>query len=237
MNVQLFIPCFVDQLYPQTAFNMIKVLKRVGCTVHYNTEQTCCGQPAYNAGYVDECKAVAEKFVHDFSENEYIVAPSGSCTGFVRNYYGKMLDSSVAGKELKIYEFTEFLTCVMNVGNLGAEFNTSAVYHDACGALRECGIKAAPRKLLSHVRGLHLIEAADSEVCCGFGGTFAVKFEPISIGMGEQKILNAIEAGAEYIISTDLSCLLHLDGYIRKNKLQLKTIHIADILSRSLIEN
>ncbi|HRO45741.1 (Fe-S)-binding protein [Agriterribacter sp.] len=239
MHVSLFIPCFVDQLYPQTAFNMIKVLKKAGCTVHYNAEQTCCGQPAYNAGYWDECRSVAEKFVRDFSENEYIVAPSGSCIGFVRNYYGKVLENNGHEKEmhhqqLPVYEFTEFLTTVLNVEDLGAEFKASAVYHDACGALRECGIKDAPRKLLRHVKGLQLIEAPDCEVCCGFGGTFAVKFEPISIGMGEQKVLNAIEMGAEYIISTDLSCLLHLDGYIRKHKLALKTIHIADVLSATL---
>lgn len=235
MHVHLFIPCFVDQLFPQTAFNMVKVLKQLGCIVHYNTEQTCCGQPAYNAGYVNECRSVAEKFYDDFAGNEYIVAPGGSCTGFVRNYYDKVLsDQEGKRNSLNVYEFTEFLTTVLKVEDLGAEFNASAVYHDACGALRECGIKEGPRRLLSHVRGLNLMEAPDCEVCCGFGGTFAVKFEPISIGMGEQKVLNAIAMGAEYIISTDLSCLLHLDGYIRKHELNVKTIHIADILSRTV---
>ena len=204
--------------------------------MHYNTEQTCCGQPAYNAGYWDECRSVAEKFVRDFEGNEYIVAPSGSCTGFVRNYYDKVLEDTgnqtqIHHQQLPVYEFTEFLTTVLNVEDIGAEFKASAVYHDACGALRECGIKDAPRKLLRHVKGLQLIEAPDCEVCCGFGGTFAVKFEPISIGMGEQKVLNAIEMGAEYLISTDLSCLLHLDGYIRKHNYLLKTAHIVDVLA------
>ena len=236
MNVNLFIPCFVDQLYPQTAFNMIKVLKAAGCTVHYNSGQTCCGQPAYNAGYLKEACSVAEKFIYDFPANEYIVAPSGSCIGFVRNYFDKLLGNSIPeqkqhNQKLQFYEFTEFLTTILKVDDFGAEFNASAVYHDACGALRECGIKEAPRRLLRNVKGLRLIEAPDCEVCCGFGGTFAVKFEPISVGMGEQKVLNAIEAGAEYIISTDISCLLHLDGYIKKHKLDMKTIHIADILS------
>src|SRR5574338_166550 len=131
MHVNLFIPCFVDQLYPHTAFNMIKVLKKVGCTVHYNAEQTCCGQPAYNAGYWDECRSVAKKFVHDFTGDQYIVAPSGSCTGFVRNYYDKVLrntghEMEMHHHQLPVYEFTEFLTAVLNVEDFGAEFKASA---------------------------------------------------------------------------------------------------------------
>lgn len=236
MNVQLFIPCFVDQLFPETGFNMVKVLEKLGCNVSYNSNQTCCGQPAFNAGYRDECRSVATKFVKDFQVYDYIVAPSGSCTGFVRNYYSKLFDNSATHNEVKLlrkhmFEFTEFLTQVLGVTDLGATLNGVATYHDACGALRECGIKEGPRQLLSKVKGLELREVADSEVCCGFGGTFSVKFEAISIGMGEQKVLNAIESGAEYLISTDLSCLMHLDGYIRKHGLSLKTMHIADVLA------
>lgn len=236
MNVQLFIPCFVDQLFPETGFNMVKVLEKLGCNVSYNSNQTCCGQPAFNAGYRDECRSVATKFVKDFQVYDYIVAPSGSCTGFVRNYYSKLFDNSATHNEVKLlrkhmFEFTEFLTQVLGVTDIGATLNGVATYHDACGALRECGIKEGPRQLLSKVKGLELREVADSEVCCGFGGTFSVKFEAISIGMGEQKVLNAIESGAEYLISTDLSCLMHLDGYIRKHGLSLKTMHIADVLA------
>lgn len=236
MNVQLFIPCFVDQLFPETGFNMVKVLEKLGCNVSYNSNQTCCGQPAFNAGYRDECRAVATKFVKDFQVYDYIVAPSGSCTGFVRNYYSKLFDNSATHNEVKLlrkhmFEFTEFLTQVLGVTDIGATLNGVATYHDACGALRECGIKEGPRQLLSKVKGLELREVADSEVCCGFGGTFSVKFEAISIGMGEQKVLNAIESGAEYLISTDLSCLMHLDGYIRKHRLSIKTMHIADVLA------
>ncbi|HEY8920176.1 MAG TPA: (Fe-S)-binding protein [Chitinophaga sp.] len=236
MNVQLFIPCFVDQLFPETGFNMVKVLEKLGCNVSYNSNQTCCGQPAFNAGYRDECRSVATKFVKDFQVYDYIVAPSGSCTGFVRNYYSKLFDNSATHNEVKLlrkhmYEFTEFLTQVLGVTDIGATLNGVATYHDACGALRECGIKEGPRQLLSKVKGLELREVADCEVCCGFGGTFSVKFEAISIGMGEQKVLNAIESGAEYLISTDLSCLMHLDGYIRKHGLSIKTMHIADVLA------
>jgi L-lactate dehydrogenase complex protein LldE len=226
----------VDQLFPETGFNMVKVLEKLGCNVSYNSNQTCCGQPAFNAGYRDECRSVATKFVKDFQVYDYIVAPSGSCTGFVRNYYSKLFDNSATHNEVKLlrkhmFEFTEFLTQVLGVTDLGATLNGVATYHDACGALRECGIKEGPRQLLSKVKGLELREVGDSEVCCGFGGTFSVKFEAISIGMGEQKVLNAIESGAEYLISTDLSCLMHLDGYIRKHGHSIKTMHIADVLA------
>ena len=236
MNVQLFIPCFVDQLYPATAFNMIKVLEKTGCSVTYNTKQTCCGQPAFNAGFWDEAKSVCSKFIGDFKGSDYIVAPSASCVGFVKNYYTKLLDNSSMHHEMvdvgkRIYEFSDFMVHVLQQENTGAVLNGKATYHDSCAALRECKIKTEPRKLLSHVKGLELTEMNDVETCCGFGGTFAVKFESISIGMGEQKVENALATGAEYLISTDHSCLMHLDGYIKNKGYSLKTMHIADVLA------
>ena len=236
MNVQIFIPCFVDQLYPQVAFNMVKVLEKVGCKVSYNTNQTCCGQPAFNAGFWGESKDVCNKFMKDFNGADYIVAPSASCVGFVRNYYAKLFENSSQHNQVKelgkrTYEFTEFLTEVLKIENFGAELNGKATYHDSCAALRECKIKEAPRKLLSRVKGLELVEMNDVETCCGFGGTFAVKFESISIGMADQKVTNALATGAEYLISTDLSCLMQLDGYIKGKELPLKTMHIADVLA------
>lgn len=230
MRVQLFIPCFVDQLYPDTAWNMVRILEKCGCTVHYNPEQTCCGQPAFNAGYWDECASVAAKFAGDFDTGDYIVAPGGSCTGFVRNYFDK-LQNGLHPVQKQLFEFTEFLTKVLGIKDVGAELQGRAVYHDACGALRECGIKDAPRELLQHVKGLELSETDDCEVCCGFGGTFAVKFESISAAMAEQKVINAVAVGANYIISTDLSCLMQLEGYIRRNNHALKTLHIVDVLA------
>ncbi len=236
MNIQLFIPCFVDQLYPQTAFNMVKVLEKLGCNVTYNANQTCCGQPAYNAGFQEECKEVAGKFMKDFAGTDYIVAPSASCAGFVRNYYSKIFDNSSVHNEVKdmhkrMYEFSEFLTDVLKVTDLGAKLQGKATYHDSCAALRECKIKEGPRNLLSKVHGLELVEMNDVETCCGFGGTFAVKFEPISIAMADQKVNNALSTGAEYMISTDLSCLMHLEGYIKEKGHHLKTMHIADVLA------
>ena len=236
MNVQLFIPCFVDQLYPQTGFNMVKVLEKTGCTVTYNTKQTCCGQPAFNAGFWDEARSVCMKFVKDFAGDDYIVTPSASCAGFVKNYYARLLDNSSLHNEVKeiskrILEFSEFMVKVLQREDVGAVLNGNATYHDSCAALRECRIKEEPRRLLSHVKGLRLTEMNDVETCCGFGGTFAVKFEPISIGMGEQKVENALLTKADYLISTDLSCLMHLDGYIKNKGYKLKTMHIADVLA------
>ncbi|MCW3093674.1 MAG: (Fe-S)-binding protein [Ferruginibacter sp.] len=236
MKVQLFIPCFVDQLYPQTAFNMIKVLEKGGCEVEYNTNQTCCGQPAFNAGFWDEAKEVCSKFIKDFDTADYIVAPSASCVGFVRNYYGKLFENSASHNKVKdlgkrLYEFTEFLIEVLKIDNFGSELQGLATYHDSCAALRECKIKEAPRKLLANVKGLELVEMKDVETCCGFGGTFAVKFDAISIAMADQKITNALATKADYIISTDLSCLMHLDGFIKGKHLSMKTMHIADVLA------
>ena len=237
MKVQLFIPCFVDQLYPQTAFNMVKVLEKACCEVVYNTNQTCCGQPAFNAGFWDEAKAVCSKFLKDFEGDDYIVAPSASCAGFVRNYYATLFDEhspeaeKVKSMGKRIYEFTEFLTEVLEIEHFGAELNALATYHDSCAALRECNIKTGPRKLLSNVKGLQLTEMNDVETCCGFGGTFAVKFDAISIAMADQKVNNALDTKTEYIISTDLSCLMHLDGFIKGKNLSLKTMHIADVLA------
>lgn len=236
MTVQLFIPCFVDQLYPETAFNMVKVLEKLGCNVKYNANQTCCGQPAFNAGFQQECKDVATKFMKDFSGSEYIIAPSASCSGFVRNYYGKIFDNSSIHNEVKdigkrLYEFSEFLTDVLKVEDIGAKLEGKATYHDSCAALRECKIKEGPRKLLQNVQGLELVEMNDVETCCGFGGTFAVKFEPISIAMADQKVNNALATGAQYMISTDLSCLMHLEGYIKQKGHNLRTLHLADVLA------
>lgn len=237
IRVQLFVPCFIDQLYPDTAFNMVKVLEQQGCEVIYNPNQTCCGQPAFNAGFWEESKSVCSKFIADFQGADYVVAPSASCVGFVRNYYPKLFDNSSLHNDVKdlakrTFEFTEFLVNVLNVTNVGASLPAKATYHDSCAGLRECKIKKEPRQLLENVKGLELIEMVDVETCCGFGGTFSVKFAPISSGMADQKVNHALATGAEYIISTDHSCLMHLEGYIKHKGLKLKTMHIADVLAK-----
>lgn len=228
MNIQLFVPCFVDQIYPKVAFDTIKILKKIGCTVKYNPNQTCCGQPAFNAGYKEEACLVYEKFLKDFDTEDTIVSPSASCVGFLRNYAAQFIPNS---KQLKIYELTEFLVNVLKIKDTGSKFYGNATYHSSCAALRECKIINEPLELLKNVEGLNLVELNDKEVCCGFGGTFAVKFAAISVAMGDQKIQNILQTNSEFLISTDMSCLMHLEGIIKKNKLNIQVKHIAEILS------
>lgn len=235
MKIELFVPCFVDQLYPETAFNTIKLLEKAGCEVSYNSKQTCCGQPAYNAGYWEQAKEIGNKFLTDFSTADYIVAPSASCVGMVKNGYNDLFTNTMVHNTCRtvqgtIFELSDFLINVLKRDYFGAELDGKAVYHDSCSGLRECKIKEEPRQLLSKVHGLEMVEMVDTDMCCGFGGTFAVKFDAISSAMAEQKVNNALAMEAEYIISTDLSCLMHLDGYIQKNNIPLKTMHIADVL-------
>ncbi|WP_442795007.1 (Fe-S)-binding protein [Pelobium manganitolerans] len=236
MNVELFVPCFVDQLYPETAKNTYKILQKAGCKVIYNPEQTCCGQPAYNAGFWDEAKTVGSKFLNDFSEQNYIVSPSASCTGMVKNSYNDLFFNTAIHNKCRniqnhIHELSDFLINVLKKDYFGAELLGRAVFHDSCSGLRECKIKEEPRRLLNKVLGLELVEMKDNEVCCGFGGTFSVKFDAISTAMAEQKVQNALATGAEFIISTDASCLLQIQAYIDKNNLPIKTMHLADVLA------
>lgn len=239
MIVDIFIPCFVDQVYPETGLNMVRILEKLGIGVHYNPNQTCCGQIAFNSGFWDEAKAMGEKFIKDFPNDRYVVTPSASCSGMVRNYYDELFYNTALHNEYRqlkrnMYEFTDFLVNILKITDIGASFPHKVCYHDSCAALREYGIKDEPRILLSNVKGLELVEMKEVESCCGFGGTFAVKHEPISTAMAEQKLLNAIETGAEYITSTDSSCLMHQQGYADKNNLGIKTIHIVDILASGL---
>ncbi len=238
MKINLFIPCFIDQLYPQTAFNTIKILEKAGCQVHYNPNQTCCGQPSFNSGYWDETRKLADKFFADFPGEEHpIVSPSASCISFVKTHYKKLFEGQ-ADKLAECervgklgYELSDFLINVLKVDDLGATFNHKVTFHDSCSALREYGIKKEPRQLLSKVQGLELIEMEESETCCGFGGTFAVKNTSISSAMAEKKVENALASGAEYIISTEASCLMNINGYIAKKKLPIKGIHLADVIA------
>lgn len=241
MKIELFVPCFVDQLYPETAYNTIKVLEKAGCEVNYNSKQTCCGQPAYNAGYWEQAKEIGNKFLNDFSESDYIVAPSASCVGMVKNGFNDLFTNTIVHNKCRsmqsnIFELSDFLINVLKKDYFGAELDGKAVYHDSCSGLRECKIKEEPRQLLAKVHGLEMVEMKDTDMCCGFGGTFAVKFDSISSAMAEQKVNNALEMEAEYIISTDLSCLMHLEGYIKKNNIPLKTMHIADVLANGWLD-
>jgi len=237
MIVDIFIPCFIDQIYPETGMNMVKVLERLDVAVNYNTNQTCCGQMAFNSGYWDEAKAIGEKFIRDFSNDRYIVVPSASCVGMVKNYYPLLFHNTALHNEYKIlrkniFEFTDFLVNILKATNIGAKFDHVVTYHESCAARREYGLTNQPRILMRNVQGLELVEMKDIETCCGFGGTFSIKHQAISSAMAEQKVQNALDTGAEYIVSTEASCLMHLEGYITKNNKPIKTIHIADLLAQ-----
>lgn len=239
MKVDIFIPCFIDQLYPETGFNMVKILEKVGCEVNYNRNQTCCGQPAFNSGFFDESREIGWKFLDDFSNinSKYIVVPSASCTGMVKNSYKELFQKSsrlqqYRDVEKKIIEFSDFLVNILKIEKIeGARLLGKATYHDSCSALRECDIKQEPRKLLANVEGLEMIEMNETDECCGFGGSFSVKFEPISIAMADKKIDNALDTKADFLISTDSSCLMHLAGFTSKQNKKIKAMHIADVLA------
>jgi L-lactate dehydrogenase complex protein LldE len=236
MDVQIFIPCFMDQLYPNTALNMVKVLQKLGCAVHYNTNQTCCGQPAYNAGFRNEAKEVCTKFLKDFDGADIIVTPSASCAGFIKNYYPTIFDNSSLHNQVKslqkrVIEFSDFIVNHLKVEDVGATLPQLATYHASCASLREYIVNDAPQKLLAKVKDLQLVEMKDSATCCGFGGTFAVKFEGISTSMADQKMNNAAATGAKLIISTDISCLMHIQGYATHQHSDIQTMHLADVLA------
>jgi L-lactate dehydrogenase complex protein LldE len=212
---------------------MFKILKEAGLEVEYNANQTCCGQPAFNSGFWQEAEDIAKKWLGDMQKYDLsIVSPSSSCVGFVRNFYQDIFPENENFQKItaKTYEFTEYLVDIIGKTDFGARLDARAVYHDSCAALRECKIKAAPRKLLENVKGLTLLDLPDADQCCGFGGTFSVKFEPISAAMAEKKVQHAISVGAEIIISADMSCLMQLQGYISIKKLPVKTMYIADVL-------
>ena len=226
----------MDQVYPETGMNMVKILKKFDIAVNFNSNQTCCGQMAFNSGFWDEAKKMGEKFLKDFPNDRPVVGPSASCIGFVRNYYGWLFHNTAFHLEYKqlkknLYEFTDFLVNELKIEEVGATFPHVVTYHDSCAALREYGLKDEPRRLLTKVAGLELREMKENDVCCGFGGTFSAKFEPISASMSARKVENALSTGAEYIVSTDSSCLMNLRGYIERQNLPIKTIHIADLLA------
>ncbi|MFZ1289412.1 MAG: (Fe-S)-binding protein [Melioribacteraceae bacterium] len=239
MQVALFIPCLNEHIYPNAAISMVKVLKYFKVNTVYVDDQTCCGQPAFNSGYQKEIIPLAEKFINLFADYDFVIAPSGSCVGMIKNHYEEIhFDISLNRKyeqlRNKIFEFTEFLVKILKINSLSAEFPHKITFHDSCHALRELGISSEPRKILNMIKGLELVEMLDSDVCCGFGGTFSFKYEDVSVAMVERKCNNILNTKAEYCVGLDSSCLMNIDGYIRKNNLNTKVIHIADLLAQSL---
>ena len=237
MTVDLFVSCIIDQFYPMTAMNTLKLLKAAGVEVEYNPEQTCCGKFAFNSGYIEDAKTLGEKFLHDFPNNRPVVGISASCVGFIKTRYKELFYNTSLHLEHKrlisnIYELTDFLVNQLHKDYFEAVFPHKVAYLDSCSSLRELGLKNEGRQLLSKVNGLELVEMKHPEICCGMGkGMFALQHEAISSSLADKKLKEAMEAGAEYLITNDISCLMHLDSYAKKQKLPIEVIHIVDVLT------
>lgn len=236
-RVSLFVTCMVDQLFPQVGMAMADVLERVGCEVDFPENQTCCGQPAFNSGYRAEARTVARHFLDTFEASESIVVPSGSCTAMITHHFAELFHKDretlerVHALEKRVWEFSTFLTQVAGVEDVGARLDQVVTFHDGCHGLRELGVKDAPRRLLARVRGLELREMQPPEECCGFGGTFAVKFPELSGAMARTKI-DAIErTGATAVVSGDPSCLMQIQGALSRAGSPIGTLHLAEVLA------
>lgn len=238
MKITLFIPCFVDQLFPQVGISVVRIFERLGHTVDFKETLICCGQPAFNAGYWEEARGIARRVLEALRGQDPVVVPSGSCGAMIKNFYPELFrytDKAEAANQLsqRTFEFSSFLVDQLGITDLGSRFPAKVTFHDGCHGLRELQIKSQPRRLLERVKELTLVEMEDQTTCCGFGGTFAVKFPMISTAMGETKLASALDTGAEYLVSNDSSCLMHLQGLLSRRKQKLKTIHLAEVLTNT----
>lgn len=240
MRVSLFIPCLVDQFYPMVGENVVRVLKKIGVKVDYNDEQICCGQPFFKSGHWKKTLPLAKNTIRAFGRAEAVVAPSGSCVNTIRNHYVELFRGDPfwleQAQELsrKTYELSEFLIRVIQVDNVGAAYKGKVTYHDSCQVFRGLGVSSEPRQLLNRVRGLELIEMEDSNVCCGFGGLFSMKFPHIAKAMVTDKVKNILSTGAEAVVGCEMSCLMHIGGYLRHQGIHIRTVHLADILAQGI---
>jgi L-lactate dehydrogenase complex protein LldE len=236
MTLTLFIPCFMDMLYPNVGMSVVKILERLGHRVECPDAIACCGQPAFNSGYWDEARAIARPVLEKLKAAEVVVVPSGSCGAMLKVFYPQLFAGLAQAGDAeklsaKVWEFSDFLVNRLGVTDLGASFPHKVTFHDGCHGLRELNVKQAPRALLAKVRGLELAEMEAAETCCGFGGTFSAKFPAISSAMGEVKCASALATKAGYIVSNDSSCLMHLQGLAVRQQQPLKMIHLAEILA------
>lgn len=237
MTVTVFIPCFVDLAHPRVGISMVQILERLGHRVEYPADLACCGQPAFNSGYWDEARPVALRVLERLKDAEAVVIASGSCGAMLKVFYRELFANTphaaaAAALSERVWEFSDFLVSRLGVTDVGAHFPACVTFHDGCHGLRELGVKQPPRALLAKVRGLKLVEMKEAETCCGFGGAFAVKFPMISTAMGEVKCASAEETPADYIVSNDSSCLMHLQGLLSRQRNPIQTIHLAEVLNR-----
>jgi L-lactate dehydrogenase complex protein LldE len=238
MRVGLFVTCLVDLMRPSIGFAALRLLEAGGASVVVPETQTCCGQPAYNSGDRADAKALAAKVVAEFEDCDFVVAPSGSCSGMIRTHYGELFGDDpamlarVEALAAKTRELTDFLTRELPLQNVPGRFEGTVTYHDSCAGLREMGVKAQPRALLAKVPGLKLQEMAESETCCGFGGTFAVKFGEISTRLADNKCGHIAASGADAVVLGDLGCMLNIEGRLRRRgDAKTRVLHVAEVLA------
>ena len=233
----LFIQCLVDVMYPEVGVAMLKIFDKLGIPVDCPTDQTCCGQPAFNAGYRQQAKVAARRFIEIFENKEVIVCPSGSCVAMVRHHYPQLFDGEPRWQQraeavaAKTYELSQYLVDVLGIDELGARYSGKLTYHDSCHALRTLGIRQQPRQLIAKVAGAELVEMNESERCCGFGGSFAVKYPDISTAMVADKVDQIIATGADAVVGIDISCLMNIQGLLSRRKSPVKSVHIAELLA------
>jgi len=236
-RVSLFVTCIVDQLFPKVGMAMATVLERLGFELDFPENQTCCGQPAFNSGYREEARIVARHFLNTFESSEAIVVPSGSCTSMIAHHFAELFHKEpetlarVHALEKRVWEFSTFLTEIAGVEDVGARMDEVVTFHDGCHALRELGVKSAPRRLLQQVRGLELREMDPAEECCGFGGTFSVKFAEVSGAMARDKVAAIQRTGARTVVSLDSSCLMQIQGALSRAGSDIRTMHLAEVLA------
>ena len=237
-NASLYVTCIIDQLYPQVGVSVVKVLRKMGVVVDFPADQTCCGQPLFNAGFTAQARQLAQRVLHTFQDSEYVVVPSGSCAAMMRVFYLHLFaDDPEPHRQAKllsakVYEFSEFLTKVLRVSDLAVSGSGSATYHPSCHLLRELGVREEPEALLGQIAGLNVVELPERESCCGFGGTFSVKYPHISEGMLEEKVSNVLATGADTLVSCDMSCLMHIGGALSRQPHQIEVKHLAQVLDQ-----
>jgi L-lactate dehydrogenase complex protein LldE len=235
-NVALLVTCLVDLFRPTVGFAAVKLLEDAGCRVHV-PRQTCCGQPAYNSGAKAEARSIARQVIENFEPYDYVVAPSGSCGGMLAHHYAELFrDDPVWARRarrlaMKTYELVSFLTDVLKVEKVDASYAGTATYHDSCSGLRELGIKRQPRRLLGSVEGLAVTEMADPEACCGFGGTFCVKYTDISVDIVDRKLAEVESTGADLLLAGDLGCLMNMAGRLARTGSKVEVRHVAEVLA------
>lgn len=236
MNISIFVTCLCDGFYPRVAEAMVRLLARYGVSLHFPEIQTCCGQPAFNSGYWDEAKASAKTLLEAFDDSDFVISPSGSCTGMIHHYYPELfqdepvlLQKAIRLKE-KTYEFSQFLVDILGIKDVGAAFPHKVTYHPSCHGARLLGVKEEPLALLQHVREMELIPLPFAEDCCGFGGTFAVKMSEISGAMVTEKADHVLETEAEVLVGLDMGCLLNISGNLQYRGKPVRVMHIAELL-------